>query len=76
MSTWLGLTLIDWIVILIFLFSIAILGILAYGRVHDRSDFFLGGRRFGKVFMIFSPLPRAPAATMQCRSWRVPGERD
>ena len=53
MSTWLGLTLIDWIVILIFLFSIAILGILAYGRVHDRSDFFLGGRRFGKVFMIF-----------------------
>ena len=50
---WFGLSLIDWIVIAGALLGIAGLGISMSRRIHNQTDFFMGGRRFGKVFMVF-----------------------
>lgn len=53
MQTWLGLTWVDWAVVSVYLIGVTILGTMAYRRVKNMSDFFMGGRRFGKVFMMF-----------------------
>ena len=50
---WLGLSSLDWVIILAALLGIAAIGVATSRRVHDRNDFFMGGRRFGKVFMVF-----------------------
>lgn len=50
---WLGLHWLDWIVLCLYLFGILAIGLWSYRKVHDMSDFFMGGRRFGKVFMMF-----------------------
>lgn len=52
-SEFLGLHWIDWIVLSAYLLGITALGIWSYTKVHDAADFFMGGRRFGKVFMMF-----------------------
>lgn len=49
----LGLHWADWIVLCAYLFGITALGIWSYTKVHDAADFFMGGRRFGKIFMMF-----------------------
>ena len=50
---WLGLALLDWLIIVGSLLCMAALGIAMSRRIHDQTDFFMGGRRFGKVFMVF-----------------------
>ena len=50
---WLGLSFLDWVIILASLLGIAAIGVAMSRRIDDRTDFFMGGRRFGKVFMIF-----------------------
>ncbi|MCA9076220.1 MAG: sodium:solute symporter family protein [Planctomycetaceae bacterium] len=50
---WLGLHWLDWIVLVAYLLGILGIGLWSYRKVHDMSDFFMGGRRFGKVFMMF-----------------------
>ncbi|MFP6656579.1 MAG: hypothetical protein VB853_00260, partial [Pirellulales bacterium] len=50
---WIGLHWIDWLVLLAYLIGVTVLGVMAYKKVKDMSDFFMGGRRFGKIFMMF-----------------------
>ena len=49
----LGLHWIDWLVLLAYMIGVTIIGVLSYKKVKDATDFFMGGRRFGKVFMMF-----------------------
>jgi Na+/proline symporter len=48
----LGLALIDWIVIGIYIAGITALGLTTTKRVKSTGDYFMGGRRFGRLFMI------------------------
>jgi len=50
---YLGLSGADWAVLFLYLIGITAIGLWSYRRVHNISDFFMGGRRFGKVFMMF-----------------------
>ena len=52
-SIWLGLHWVDWIVLIFYLLVVSFIGFWSYRRVKDLTDFFMGGRRFGKVFMMF-----------------------
>lgn len=72
---WLGLSYIDWAVIGAYLVLVTGLGILAYTKVKDRADYFMGGRRFGKVFMMFfafgAGTSSEQAASVVAGTWRV-----
>lgn len=48
-----GISILDWIIIAAALIGMAALGIAMSRRIHNGTDFFMGGRRFGKVYMIF-----------------------
>ena len=48
----LGLTVYDWITLLLYLVGITVLGLWMARVVHNTSDFFMGGRRFGKAMMM------------------------
>ncbi len=52
-SQWLGLGVLDWIVLAAYFVVVLAIGVWSYKRVKNMSDFFMGGRRFGKVFMMF-----------------------
>lgn len=49
----LGLHVLDWVVLAAYFMIILGVGIWSMRKVKDMSDFFMGGRRFGKVFMMF-----------------------
>ena len=49
-----GLEPADLITLAVYLFGITILGVWMGKRIHGTSDFFVGGRRFGKLLGIFS----------------------
>lgn len=51
--SWLGLGIVDWIVLAVYFIVVVGIGVWSYKKVKDMSDFFMGGRRFGKVFMMF-----------------------
>lgn len=50
---YMGLHLIDWIVLGAYFLLILGIGLYSYLKVKDSSDYFMGGRRFGKIFMMF-----------------------
>lgn len=50
---YLGLQVADWLVLAVYLVGVTAIGVWSFKKVHDMSDFFMGGRRFGKVFMMF-----------------------
>ena len=50
---WFGLGLADWIVLAVYLLGITVLGTWSYRRIKGMDDYFMGGRRFGKIFMMF-----------------------
>lgn len=52
-SYWLGLHLADWVVLGLYFVVILGIGAWSYLKVSDEADYFMGGRRFGKVFMMF-----------------------
>ncbi|TWU12278.1 Sodium/proline symporter [Symmachiella macrocystis] len=52
-NKYMGLDIADWLVLCIYLLGVTAIGVWSYKKVHDMSDFFMGGRRFGKVFMMF-----------------------
>lgn len=52
-SGWLGLAPADWGVLAVYFVVILVVGFWSARKVHDMADFFMGGRRFGKVFMMF-----------------------
>jgi len=49
----LGIGVWDWLTLGIYLVGITIIGVWTARRIHDTEDFFVGGRRFGKVYMLF-----------------------
>jgi Na+/proline symporter len=49
----LGLQLIDWIVIVVYLLVITMVGLWAVKKVRSSASFFIGDRKFGKVMMAF-----------------------
>ncbi len=49
----LGLKLVDWIVIAVYLAGITIIGLWAVRKVRSSASFFIGDRKFGKVMMAF-----------------------
>ncbi|MCA8998473.1 MAG: sodium:solute symporter family protein [Planctomycetaceae bacterium] len=51
--SYLGLHWEDWVVLGFYLIGITLIGVWSYRQVHNVSDFFMGGRRFGKIFMMF-----------------------
>lgn len=48
----LGLSLLDWLVLVAYIAGITGLGLWANRRVDSTGDYFMGGRRFGKLLMI------------------------
>ena len=49
----LGLELIDWIVIIVYLLGITFIGLWAVKKVRSSASYFIGDRKFGKVMMAF-----------------------
>ncbi|MEZ6048821.1 MAG: sodium:solute symporter family protein [Planctomycetaceae bacterium] len=74
-SGWLGLGLADWIVLLGYFIVILVVGLWSMTKVSDVSDFFMGGRRFGKVFMMFfafgSGTSSEQAISVVAGTWRA-----
>ena len=48
-----GVNIWDWFTLGLYLIGITFIGVWSAKRIKDTADFFIGGRRFGKVFMIF-----------------------
>ncbi|MAG92601.1 MAG: hypothetical protein CMJ48_02445 [Planctomycetaceae bacterium] len=74
-SFWLGLGLADWAVLAVYFVVILVIGIWSARRVKDMADFFMGGRRFGKVFMMFfafgAGTSSEQAISVVAGTWRV-----
>jgi len=49
----LGLKLVDWVVIVVYLFGITLIGFWAVRKVRSSASFFIGDRKFGKLMMAF-----------------------
>lgn len=54
-----GFSITDIIVIAIYSVSMIVIGLAAVSRIKNQEDFFLGGRRFGKFFQIFTAFSQA-----------------
>ena len=50
---WLGLHWADWLLLLAYLIGVTALGVWSHRRVRNMVDYFMGGRRFGKLFLVF-----------------------
>src|SRR5690625_3496352 len=48
----LGITLVDWLVLLLYLAVITAIGLYSHRAVKSTGDYFMGGRRFGKILMV------------------------
>lgn len=70
----LGLHWFDWVVLAAYFVLVMGIGLWSYKRVKDMTDFFMGGRRFGKVFMMFfafgSGTSSEQAVTVIAGTWR------
>jgi Na+/proline symporter len=49
----LGLELVDWVVIVVYLVGITFIGFWAVRKVRSTTSFFIGDRKFGKIMMAF-----------------------
>ena len=49
----LGISTIDWLMLALYFGATVAIGFYTARKVKDTTDFFMGGRRFGKPFMIF-----------------------
>jgi Na+/proline symporter len=74
-TAWLGLHVIDWVVLSVYFVVVVAIGVWSFKKVKDMSDFFMGGRRFGKVFMMFfafgSGTSGEQAIGVVAGTWRV-----
>jgi len=70
-----GLHILDYIAILIYFLAVVLIGYIAKKRIRDEEDFFLGGRKFGKlvsVFLAFGAGTSSDTAITACReTYRV-----
>lgn len=73
-NSFLGMHLLDWFVLGGYFLLILGIGLWSARRVIDMSDFFMGGRRFGKFFMMFfafgSGTSSDQAITVVAATWR------
>ncbi len=71
----LGMHAADWIVLSCYFIVILGIGVWSATRVKDAADFFMGGRRFGKFFMMFfafgSGTSSDQAITVVAGTWRT-----
>ncbi|MEZ6130888.1 MAG: hypothetical protein R3C59_19635 [Planctomycetaceae bacterium] len=71
----LGMHPFDWVVLAFYFLAILGIGIWSARRVKDMADFFMGGRRFGKFFMMFfafgSGTSSDQAITVVAGTWRT-----
>jgi len=74
-TLWLGLHTADWIVLALYFVVILAIGLWSIKKVKDMTDFFMGGRRFGKVFMMFfafgSGTSSEQAISVVAGTWRA-----
>ncbi|MFH1301000.1 MAG: hypothetical protein ABIK07_08055 [Planctomycetota bacterium] len=74
-NVWLGLHPADWIVLALYFVVILAVGLWSVTKVKDMTDFFMGGRRFGKVFMMFfafgSGTSSEQAISVVAGTWRA-----
>ncbi|EDL56024.1 sodium:solute symporter family protein, partial [Gimesia maris] len=74
-NTWLGLHTADWIILALYFVVILAIGLWSVKKVKDMADFFMGGRRFGKVFMMFfafgSGTSSEQAISVVAGTWRA-----
>ncbi|WP_417377573.1 sodium:solute symporter family protein [Gimesia sp.] len=74
-NTWLGLHTADWIILALYFVVILAIGLWSVRKVKDMADFFMGGRRFGKVFMMFfafgSGTSSEQAISVVAGTWRA-----
>lgn len=72
---WLGLSLLDWLIVIAFLVGLVMVGIMLAARVKNETDYFMGGRRYGKTFMIFFSFASATssdeAVQVTAGTWRA-----
>lgn len=71
----LGMHWLDWAVLAGYFVLIVVIGLWSLKKVKDMSDFFMGGRRFGKVFMMFfafgAGTSSEQAISVVAGTWRV-----
>jgi len=71
----LGMHWLDWAVLAVYFVLIVVIGWWSLKKVKDMSDFFMGGRRFGKVFMMFfafgAGTSSEQAISVVAGTWRV-----
>jgi len=74
-DTLLGMHLADWIVLGLYFVVILGVGLWSATKVKDVADYFMGGRRFGKFFMMFfafgSGTSSDQAITVVAATWRT-----
>ena len=74
-TSWLGLSWVDWAVLAAYFVVVLAIGLWSLRRVKDMADFFMGGRRFGKVFMMFfafgAGTSSEQAISVVAGAWRV-----
>ncbi|MCH9655936.1 MAG: hypothetical protein K0U86_15585 [Planctomycetes bacterium] len=74
-TLWLGLHTADWIVLALYFVVILAIGFWSIKKVKDMTDFFMGGRRFGKIFMMFfafgSGTSSEQAISVVAGTWRA-----
>ncbi len=62
-------------ILAVYFLVILVIGLWSMRKVHDLSDYFMGGRRFGKIFMMFFALGSGTrseqAVSTVAGSWRV-----
>lgn len=65
----------DWVVLACYFVVILVIGIWSATKVKDAVDYFMGGRRFGKIFMMFfafgSGTSSEQAITVVSGTWRT-----
>jgi solute:Na+ symporter, SSS family len=57
-----GLSILDLVVIGVFFLMLVIIGFWAMLRVKDQEDFFMGGRRFGRMIQLFAAFGQATSS--------------
>lgn len=74
-TLWLGLHTADWVILGLYFVVIIAIGLWSARKVKDMADFFMGGRRFGKVFMMFfafgSGTSSEQAISVVAGTWRA-----
>lgn len=72
---WLGLSWIDWLIVVSFLVGLTVVGAVLSAKIKNETDYFMGGRRYGKVFMIFFSFASATsseeAVSVTAGTWRA-----